>query len=76
MRFCHSENEKKRYVIHFTLIDEVEYDDISPWPGEPDGEGPTLELIDSSLDNALGGNWDASNDNGGTPGEINSIVDE
>ena len=59
-----------------SLIDEVEYDDISPWPGEPDGEGPTLELIDSSLDNALGENWAASNDNGGTPGGINSIIDE
>ena len=58
------------------LIDEVEYDDISPWPVGPDGYGPTLELIDSSLDNALGESWDASNENGGTPGEINSITYE
>ena len=58
------------------LVDEVEYDDIAPWPTEPDGTGPTLELIDPSLDNALGENWATSNDNGGTPGEINSVVDE
>ena len=54
----------------------MEYDDIAPWPIDPDGYGPTLELIDSSLDNALGENWDASNENGGTPGEINSVVNE
>ena len=58
------------------LVDGVEYDDIAPWPIDPDGYGPTLELIDSSLDNALGENWDASNENGGTPGEINSVVKE
>ena len=58
------------------LVDEVEYDDITPWPTEPDGTGPTLELIHPSLDNALGENWAASNDNGGTPGGINSVVDE
>jgi len=58
------------------LVDEVEYDDIAPWPIGPDGYGPTLELVDPSLDNALGESWAASNQNGGTPGEINSVVDE
>ena len=58
------------------LVDEVEYDDIAPWPVGPDGYGPTLELIDSSLDNALGESWGASSGNGGTPGVINSIVNE
>ena len=58
------------------LIDEVEYDDTSPWPVEPDGQGPTLELIDSFLDNALGSSWAASNNNGGTPGEMNSVSNE
>ena len=54
------------------LVDKVEYDNIVPWPTEPDGTGPTLELIHPSLDNTLGENWAASNGNG-TPGERNSV---
>ena len=54
------------------LVDKVEYDNITPWPTEPDGTGPTLELINPSLDNTLGENWAASNGNG-TPGERNSV---
>mgnify|MGYP002526942140 CR=1 FL=1 len=54
-------------------VDEVDYDDSSPWPLEPDGNGPTLELIHPSLDNGLGANWSASDINGGTPGMINSV---
>ena len=54
------------------LVDKVEYDNITPWPTEPDGTGPTLELIHPSLDNTLGENWAASNGNG-TPGERNSV---
>ena len=57
------------------LVDKVEYDNISPWPTEPDGTGPTLELIHPYLDNTLGGNWATSNGNG-TPGEINSVYDD
>ena len=56
-------------------IDRVEYDNISPWPTEPDGTGPTLELIHPSLDNSLGANWAASNGSG-TPGEKNSVYDD
>ncbi len=55
------------------LIDSVRYDDNNPWPTEPDGNGPTLELIHPSLDNGLGENWAASDNNGGTPGMINSV---
>ena len=54
-------------------VDEVNYDDSSPWPLEPDGNGPTLELIHPSLDNDLGVNWATSDDNGGTPGMVNSV---
>lgn len=54
------------------LVDEVNYDDNAPWPTEADGNGPTLELINPSLDNTLGENWIASIGNG-TPGAINSI---
>ena len=54
------------------LVDMVEYDDDAPWPILADGNGPTLELINPSLDNALGENWAASDDYG-TPGAVNSV---
>jgi len=55
------------------LIDSVEYDDAAPWPIEPDGNGPTLELENPNLDNSLAENWHASTYHG-TPGAINSCV--
>ena len=51
--------------------DVVEYDDESPWPTEPDGQGPTLELIDPALDNNQASSWTASNAAHGTPGAPN-----
>jgi len=54
-----------------TIVDLFIYDNISPWPTEPDGNGPTLELINPSLDNVLAENWVASI-NHGTPGTVNS----
>jgi PKD repeat protein len=53
------------------LVDIVVYDDASPWPTEPDGDGPTLALIDPEYDNSLAGSWLASNEDGGTPGAVN-----
>lgn len=55
-----------------TLIDTVHYDDNFPWPDEPDGNGPTLELINPSWDNALAESWKSSGDPHGSPGETNS----
>jgi hypothetical protein len=52
------------------LIDTVHYDDSAPWPIEPDGDGPTLELINPSYDNALPQSWAASSGYG-TPGTVN-----
>jgi len=54
-----------------SLVDTVLYDDSDPWPSDPDGDGPTLELINSSYDNALGESWASSIDYG-TPGYRNS----
>ncbi|HSF89594.1 MAG TPA: lamin tail domain-containing protein [Saprospiraceae bacterium] len=64
------------------VVDSVRFDDSDPWPTEPDGNGPTLELIDSALDNNDGANWQFSGAgtgviiNGfevsGTPGAENS----
>lgn len=42
------------------LVDFVEYSDVDPWPTEPDGNGPTLELRSPDLDNALASSWAAS----------------
>ncbi len=53
------------------LVDIVNYDDSSPWPTEPDGDGPSLALIDPDLDNSLAASWAASDQDGGTPGAIN-----
>ena len=57
------------------LVDSVLYDDKSPWPEEPDGNGPTLELINPILDNSLPQSW-AATKNYGTPGEKNSRVSD
>jgi hypothetical protein len=61
------------YNAEELLIDTVHYDDGAPWPTEPDGSGPTLELINPGLDNALAQSWKASIAPHGTPGEPNSI---
>ncbi len=50
------------------LIDAVEYDDKAPWPVEADGDGPTLQLINPGLDNALASSWVAIP---ATPGALN-----
>ncbi len=53
-------------------VDAVEYDDGGDWPGEADGDGPSLELIDPALDNALASSWQISYVDGGTPAAPNS----
>jgi len=54
--------------------DEVGFFDTAPWPTAPDGNGPSLELINPILDNSLGVNWQASEADGGTPGAANSSM--
>ncbi len=54
------------------LIDTVTYDDGDPWPTAPDGDGPSLELINPSMDNSVASSWQASYVDGGTPGAQNS----
>jgi len=56
------------------VVDYVAYDSSGEWPSEPDGNGPSLELIDPGLDNLLPGSWAASTINNGTPGIINSVL--
>ncbi len=56
-------------------IDFVEYNDSAPWPKEPDGDGPSLELINPLLENNNGYNWLASTNAipSGTPGIQNTV---
>ncbi|MFT5261911.1 MAG: hypothetical protein ACI8YQ_000638 [Polaribacter sp.] len=54
-----------------TFIDSLHYDDKLPWPESPDGDGPTLQLITPTLDNALASSWVPSQDIKGTPGAPN-----
>lgn len=53
------------------VIDSLTYDDEPPWPLEPDGTGPTLELIDPDLPNEDPASWRASTDPHGSPGQDN-----
>ena len=55
------------------LADSVRYDDEPPWPPEPDGNGPTLELIAPALDNGVAASWAASTGYG-TPAALNSVT--
>jgi hypothetical protein len=52
------------------VMDAVDYYPYHPWPENADGTGATIELIDPSLDNAKGENWQAVGI-GGTPGRPN-----
>lgn len=56
-----------------TLQDFV-WDDIAPWPVTPDGDGPSLEIIDPLANPADPANWRASAVTGGTPGS-DGVVD-
>jgi hypothetical protein len=46
------------------------YDDASPWPLSPDGDGPSLQLAapESAPDHSLAASWSASNTQHGSPG--------
>jgi hypothetical protein len=61
------------YDDNMALIDTVHYGVDNPWPAEPNGDGPTLELKFWQYDNALPESWVASVENG-TPGELNSYI--
>ena len=53
------------------VVDEVTYDDETPWPTLPAGGGPSLSLIVATSDNAAPESWAASDQTGGTPGAVN-----
>ena len=59
-------------------IDLLAYTDDPPWPGVPDGDGPSLERLDLTVPNAGddtdAANWLASTAPFGTPGAVNSVA--
>jgi hypothetical protein len=55
------------------LIDFVEYGISAPWPSEPNGNGPTLELILPHYNNELPESWMVLVEAMGTPGAMNSF---
>ncbi|MFC2125344.1 CotH kinase family protein, partial [Bacteroidota bacterium] len=65
------------YTSEGTLWDIVNYEDEEPWPVPPDGEGPTLELINPGYDNQMPESWVVSIRHG-TPGQQNQMnsIDE
>ena len=60
-----------KIIYSSTTINEVTYDDGSPWPTAADGSGPSLERIDPTLNDDTASNFEKSWDNGGTPGSQN-----
>ncbi|MCA9217525.1 MAG: tandem-95 repeat protein [Planctomycetales bacterium] len=52
-------------------IDRVDYRQGFPWPIAAGGDGPSMELINSALDNDLGGSWRSGS--APTPGAVNSV---
>ncbi len=56
------------------VVDFVTYDEVAPWPIQPNNTGPSLQLIATNLDNTLPQNWYGGGPKNGTPGNVNSPV--
>lgn len=60
------------FDANLNLINQVEYNDSTPWPTNSDGTGYTLELIAENLDNKQAYNWRTSPYIKGSPGQSNN----
>jgi hypothetical protein len=56
------------------LVDSVAFKSELPWPVEPNGNGPTLELRHYTHDNTNAVSWKTAAENLGTPGRENSVT--
>ena len=58
-----------------STVTEFTYDDAAPWPTAPDGNGPSLVLIQPGThpDPSIATNWRSSAFNGGNPGNSDAI---
>ena len=57
-------------LIPYILVDEVEYDDVAPWPTSPDGTGHSLTRVSESVFGNEPTNWVGA---APTPGGIPSL---
>ena len=55
------------------IIDQVTYSDKAPWPNAKTNK-KSLELINTTLDNAIGTNWFTSSTDEGSPGAENNFI--
>ena len=53
-----------------STVNRVQYGITAPWPALPNGEGPSLELVNPAFDSSLGGNWRSSTVN---PAAVNFL---
>ena len=63
----------KLYNNDSIIIDSVCYTDVFPWPVEADGQGPSLQLLNTNYDNSLAINWAYSLQPFATPGQMNKF---
>jgi hypothetical protein len=56
------------------VLQDIVYDDVSPWPTAADGGGPSLEIADALGDPASAANWRASVVPGGSPGHDGRVL--
>ena len=56
-----------------TILD-FTYHDAAPWPTQADGQGSSLEIVDSGLNYSDPANWRASAVSGGTPGRDSAAI--
>ena len=61
------------YLLSYR-VDHINYSNTSPWPTEPDGDGPALIRINTADYGNDSSNWQASN-LGGTPGQPNIPIE-
>jgi hypothetical protein len=70
--FGFGDNDQVRLFVSFgRIVDSVAYENNDPWPGDADGKGYSLELLNPSMDHSLPENWAKSAQFGGSPGKAN-----
>ena len=56
-----------RQGTNWVVLDQVTYSDDAPWPVGADGDGASLQLVDSTQDNARVANWAVVTNNTAAP---------
>jgi hypothetical protein len=56
------------------IITAVDYQDKNGWPKAADGKGSSLEMINMNADENAPANWEASHEQGGSPGTGNGVT--